>query len=255
MPLVYEILLEIFKYVHVNGNPSSFTALLKLNRAYSDIALSVLWAGLNSLEPLLHLVPDHVIQRRSVDGGWRYTILDVPSTSDLHRFYLYSPLIWAIKLRGPSIAYDIVDGFTNILHHHRHTLSPLFPCLTHLEFSCTHDPLLAFLPNIIHSRLRMLTLPYDNPLLNRVMPCLLRVLPPIQALAYVSTSLDAQDFVKNIHLFPFLHDLTISPTLDASDLQTVMSHPCLQTLTLVISSTLPALHTSQLPKQHLLTQL
>jgi hypothetical protein len=72
MPLAYEILLEIFKYVHVNGNPSSFTALLELNRAYSDIALTVLWAELNSLEPLLHLMPDHVIQRGSADGRWRY---------------------------------------------------------------------------------------------------------------------------------------------------------------------------------------
>jgi hypothetical protein len=72
MHLAYEILLEIFKYAHVNGNPSSFRALLQLNRAYSDIALTVLWAELNSLEPVLHLMPDNVIQRHSVDGQWRY---------------------------------------------------------------------------------------------------------------------------------------------------------------------------------------
>jgi hypothetical protein len=72
MCLAYEILLEIFKYVQFNSNPSSFRALLQLNRAYSDIALTVLWAELNSLEPLLHLMSDNVIQRRSVDGQWRY---------------------------------------------------------------------------------------------------------------------------------------------------------------------------------------
>jgi hypothetical protein len=150
-------------------------------------------------------------------------------------------LIRAIKLRGPSIAYDIVDGFTNILHRHRHTLSPPFPCLTHLELSCTRDPLVTFLPNIIHRGLRTLTLPHDDVLLDPVMSCLLRILPPIQTLAYVSTSHGMRNFVNNIHLFPFLRDLTVSLTLEASDLLTIMSHPSLQSLTLVISLTLPAL--------------
>jgi hypothetical protein len=142
---------------------------------------------------------------------------------------------------GPSIAYNIVKAFTNILHHH--TISSLFPHLIHLELSSAHNPLLAFLPNVIHNSLRMHTLLYDDPLLDWVMSCLLQVLPPIQALVYVSTSLDVQDFIKNIHLFPFLCDLTISLTLEASNLQTIMLHPSLQTLILIISSMLPALYT------------
>ncbi|KAG1760395.1 hypothetical protein EDD22DRAFT_954992 [Suillus occidentalis] len=234
MPLAYEILLEIFSFMYINSNPSTFMALLELNKAYSDITLAILWAELHSLESLLHLMPDAIIHRHT-------SILHIPSASELERLYVYTSLIQAIKMCGPSITYNIVKAFTNILHHH--TISSLFPHLTHLELSSAHDPLLAFLPNVTHSGLQMHTLSYDDPLLDWVMPCLLQILPPIQALVYVFTNLDVQDFIKNIHLFPFLCDLTISLTLAASDLQIIMLHPSLQTLILIISSMLPALHT------------
>lgn len=68
MPLAYEILLKIFNVIYIDSNPSTFMALLELNKAYSDIALTVLWAELHCLEPLLHLMPDTIIQRCSVDG-------------------------------------------------------------------------------------------------------------------------------------------------------------------------------------------
>ncbi|KIK42495.1 hypothetical protein CY34DRAFT_12341 [Suillus luteus UH-Slu-Lm8-n1] len=42
MPLAYEILHEIFNFVYIDSNPLTFMALLELNKAYSDIALTIL---------------------------------------------------------------------------------------------------------------------------------------------------------------------------------------------------------------------
>ncbi|KAG1749327.1 hypothetical protein EDB19DRAFT_1825554 [Suillus lakei] len=82
----------------------------QLNQAYSDLALTMLWLELNSLELFLHLMPEDVIERHSVYGQWRYTIHCAPSALQLEWFYIYAPLIRAIKFFRPSINYNIING-------------------------------------------------------------------------------------------------------------------------------------------------
>jgi hypothetical protein len=180
MHLVYEILLEIFKYTQFNSNPSSLRALLQLNRAYSDIMLTVLWAELNSLEPLLHLMPNNIIQRCSMNRQWRYMskICQDRSTALMRlrlflKFLQYqnyidftSIALWYRQSNHAGPASPMISSMVLQISYnrHRHTLSPLFACLTHLELSCTHDFLIAFLPDIIYKGLRTLTLPHDDVL-------------------------------------------------------------------------------------------
>ncbi|KAG1758050.1 hypothetical protein EDB19DRAFT_1901553 [Suillus lakei] len=243
MSLAHELVLEIFKYVYDDSIRCSFPNLVQLNWAYSDLTLTVLWAELNSLEPLLHLMPEDVVERHSVDGQWRYTIHRAPSALQLEWFYIYAPLIRAIKSFGPSINYDIIDGFTNILHCHTlASLSPLLLHLNRLELTYSRDPLLQFIPHIIHGGVRSLILPHRGILVGSVVSHLLQTTPPLQSLVYMSLDESTNDFARNIHLFPSLHDLTI-PLLEASDMQIVVSHPSLQNLTLYIFYVLPLLQT------------
>lgn len=74
MSLAYEITLAICEWVYSNPHGRRhLLPLLAVDRAVCDIALTVLWKELPSVLPLLHLMPEDVVERHlAVDGVWRY---------------------------------------------------------------------------------------------------------------------------------------------------------------------------------------
>jgi hypothetical protein len=74
MSLAYEITLAICESVYSNPHGRQhLLPLLAVNRVVCDIAIAVLWRELPSVLPLLHLMPEDVVERHlAVDGVWRY---------------------------------------------------------------------------------------------------------------------------------------------------------------------------------------
>ncbi|KAG2060987.1 hypothetical protein BDR06DRAFT_1002183 [Suillus hirtellus] len=79
---VTELIIKIYKQLYraVSGNNGSSS-------------LSILWQKLPSADPLLHLLPDDVVQKQPENMEWHYTFICSPFESKLDRLYFYTQLI------------------------------------------------------------------------------------------------------------------------------------------------------------------
>ncbi|KAG0691650.1 hypothetical protein DFH29DRAFT_1010517 [Suillus ampliporus] len=237
MPLVYEILLEIFELVHnhakLNGI-ADFLSLLEVNRAFSDIAIMVLWKELPSVDALLHLMPEDVLERSFEDGIWRYICHRNPLPAELARFDLYAPLIRAIQPDVCALSHRAVQGFEAILRSHTsRSGTPLLPRLHHLQLAYSSDALLGFIPSLLHDGLRNLSLPANGFNSGYILNCLIRTPPPLHSLVYISSE-GVSHLANHLHLFPSLRHLTVPLQLPAQ-MEAITTHP-LDSLTVIVSN-------------------
>ncbi|KAG2038737.1 hypothetical protein BDR03DRAFT_1009488, partial [Suillus americanus] len=236
MPFPYEVMLAICELVYWSADGRRLLLpISQVNTSIREVALEVLWNELPSAEPLLHLLPEDVIERHlERDGKWSYSYIGTPLPSDLEQFYTRAPRIRAIISHEHSLRYDAVDAFKNILDYHSSiSNAPFLLHLAHLQLSNNSDPLLEFIPSLIHMGLETLVLPYRSSLSSSIISRVLQILPPLRNIVYVEFGEEAHDFVHHIHLMPSLRSLTI-PLLEPAVMQAVFSHPHLLDLTVVV---------------------
>ncbi|KAG1855077.1 hypothetical protein C8R48DRAFT_776477 [Suillus tomentosus] len=234
MPFPYEVMLAICELIY--SSPDGWHHLLPLlvvNSFMSDVALTVLWQELPSPAPLLHLMPEQVVERHlHPNGNWRYTFSWLPSPCQLDRVDLYAPRIRTIVARPGCLSVEAVDILISIfLCHASRSDAPLLPHLTYLRLADSSSPLLKILPYIINSGFQTLILPdlygHSQPVLSRV----LSTLPSLRNLAWLELGQPIRHLVRNIHLFPTLRSLKV-PLIE--DMQPIFMHPSLLHLMVVI---------------------
>ncbi|KAG1785182.1 uncharacterized protein HD556DRAFT_1450934 [Suillus plorans] len=238
MSLAYEITLTICELVYSNPHGCQhLLPLLAVNRAMCDVALTVLWRELPTALPLLHLMPEDVIERHlAVDSVWRYILHGPPSPSQLDRFHVYAPRVRAIISRERALTYDTIEAFAAILRCHTSmTDAPFLPNLTCLRLAHGSDPVLEFVPSMINRGLETLAIPQAVVELEPILTRILEVLPPIRNLICIEiTNLTRlRDFTRRIHLLPTLRALTVT-LLDPEGMEAIFSHPFLRNLTVIV---------------------
>ncbi|KAG1856494.1 hypothetical protein C8R48DRAFT_775904 [Suillus tomentosus] len=219
MSLAYEITLALF------------------NCVVCDIALMVLWRELPSVLPLLHIMPEDIIERHlTVDSVWCYILHGPPSPSQLDRFHVYASRIHTIISQERALTYDTIKAFTAILSCHTFvTNAPFLPHLTCLRLFHGSNSILSFVPSMIHRGLETLAIPQVVVELEPILTHILEVLPPFRNLVCIEiTNLPCvRDFACRIHLLPTLCTLTVT-LLDSEGMQAIFSHSFLRNLTVIV---------------------
>ncbi|KAG2029502.1 hypothetical protein BDR03DRAFT_987713 [Suillus americanus] len=184
------VMLAICKLVY--WSPDGRCLLLPIR----EVTLEVLWNKLPSADPLLHLLPEDIIERHlEKDGKWSYSYIGTRLPSDLEQFYMRAPHIRAIISHEHSLGYDAVDMFKNILDYHTSISdAPFLLCLAHLQLANNSDPLLKFILSLIHMGLETLVLPYCSSLSSSIISHVLQILPPLSNIVYIKFGEEAHDF-------------------------------------------------------------
>ncbi|KAG1853340.1 hypothetical protein F4604DRAFT_1686344 [Suillus subluteus] len=162
-----------------------------------------------SVEPLLHLIPEHVLQKRLIENQWSYTSCDDLPQKDLTPLYLYARYIREIQSRGLSLTYS-------------------------LRLRDRQDSFLKYACIVI-----IVELPYYAVDLEAVAFALLAAPSRLRTLVYIDDSANTE-FQESLHLFHSLQHLTVSP-LQPTATEVITSLPSLESLSVVVYDSLETL--------------
>ncbi|KAG2045756.1 hypothetical protein BDR06DRAFT_977979 [Suillus hirtellus] len=107
---VTELVIKIYKQLYraVSGNNGSsslreFLPLTRLNGRSFKIAVAVLWQKLPSADPLLHLLPDDVVQKQPENTEWHYAIRAYDVSLTVSATFLFDVIFKNLGLKGPLL--------------------------------------------------------------------------------------------------------------------------------------------------------
>ncbi|KAG1834032.1 hypothetical protein F4604DRAFT_1694189 [Suillus subluteus] len=119
-----DVLFLIFQMVYALTNEASgrlgaFAALATTSSAISETVLQLLWKKLSSVEPLIYLLPKHLIQElRHSNGALELRFHKTPKQSDLARFHLYAQRVKAICADRKALSSQYKHVFQTLLTMH-----------------------------------------------------------------------------------------------------------------------------------------
>ncbi|KAG1840036.1 hypothetical protein F4604DRAFT_1940311 [Suillus subluteus] len=254
-----DVLFLIFQMVYALTNEASgrlgaFAALATTSSAISETVLQLLWKKLSSVEPLIYLLPKHLIQElRHSNGALELRFHKTPKQSDLARFHLYAQRVKAICADRKALSSQYKHVFQTLLTMHSQVRSAgsLLPHLYCVELRDKKDCLIQCLDKLLLPGLQTLILP---PHMLRF-PDVQNLLPHLQTLVYISDSFHTAIILNSLSSCSSMHHLTLSyiqPTMMTS----LASLHQLTSLTLVIipgSSIMK--ETGSIPDHHIRTEV
>ncbi|KAG2136429.1 hypothetical protein DEU56DRAFT_947113 [Suillus clintonianus] len=244
--LHYEILLEVFGHAYAQAvdelGLSDLVALATVNKAFFDASIPTWWRKLPSAEPLLHLIPDHILHRQFNENHWSYSLYTELAPQHLTRLYLYARHIREIDASGISLSFGAAQAFKYVLrvHSESNSTNPLLPCLNRLRLRARHDTLLEHIPALLHDGLRLVELPHYATGLDSAISALLTAPSALRTLVYVDLPKNTESFEKSLHLLRSLRHLTVS-LLGPTGMKAIASLPSLESLSLVVEDSLRTL--------------
>ncbi|KAG2354383.1 hypothetical protein BDR07DRAFT_1494676 [Suillus spraguei] len=209
-----------------------FAALATTSSAISEAILQLLWKQLPSVEPLIYLLPNDLIQEHTNSNKtWELRFLRTPKLSDLERFHFYAQKVKAIYADGKALRPQHKHVFQTLLTLHNRSRSAgfLMPYLSHVVLKDNRDHLIQFLDQLLLPGLQSLVLP-SNML---IFPDVVHLLGHLQTLVYISDSFHTNIILNSLSNCLSMHHLTLCYTQPTS-MTSIASLDQLTTLTLII---------------------